>query len=97
MKNDSRSLVAFAPSLFQLDTGKALDPKKSYVVVWNDFLANGGDGTKDALAGVPNVIHGHLLRDVVADGLRARKGKVVNSVADPLLDATKPRLKRCSR
>lgn len=75
--------------------GKPLDPKKSYTVVWNDFLANGGDGTKEALEGVEQTFHPkYVMRDVVAEGLRTRKTPL-NSVKEPALDPKKPRLKPC--
>lgn len=75
--------------------GKPLNPTKRYTVVWNDFLANGGDGTKEALEGVEQRFHSaYVLRDVVAEGLRARKTPL-NSAKEPVLDPKKPRLKTC--
>lgn len=80
--------------LYDLSTGKRLGAKKIYTVVWNDFLANGGDGTRDALTGIGQTLHpGHLLRDVVIEGLKARKAPI-NSAQEPLLDPKKVRLKR---
>ena len=74
-------------------TGKPLPPKEKQVIVFNDFLANGGDGTKGALEGVEITFHPqYLLRDVLAEGLKARKS-AVNSTKEPALDPKKPRLK----
>lgn len=79
--------------LFDFATGKPLDGKKKYVIVWNDFLANGGDGTKDALAGLEPKLHPeHLLRDAVVEGLKA-KTSPLNPAGAPLLDPKKPRIR----
>lgn len=80
-----------------LVTGKPLVATKKYTLVWNDFLANGGDGTKEVLEGVQQTFHAqYLLRDVVAEGLRARKTPL-NTAKEPALDPKKPRLKNCSK
>lgn len=82
----------------ELATGKPLVPTKTYTVVWNDFLANGGDGTREVLANVEQTFHPqYTLRDVVAEGLRARKGAPLNTAKDPVLDPKKPRLKGCPK
>lgn len=78
-----------------LATGRRLSPTKKYTLVWNDFLANGGDGTKEVLAGVEQTFHAqYLLRDVIAEGLRTRK-KAINSAKEPVLDPKRPRLETC--
>ncbi len=84
---------------FDLATRKPLDPKRRYVVVWNDFLAAGGDGVREALATAPapEIHPSHRLRDVVADGLRARGGRPIHSEEEPALDPRRPRLKVVGR
>lgn len=80
--------------LYDLASGKRLGAKTRYTLVWNDFLANGGDGTREAIARIPMKVHERwTLRDAVADGLKAHAGPL-NPAAHPLLDPRKPRLKR---
>lgn len=85
---------AISARIIDARNGRRIDPKRNYVVVWNDFLANGGDGTKDALDGITNTVHGVLLRDAVADGLALRKTPL-NAESEPVLDPKKPRLLPC--
>jgi 5'-nucleotidase len=80
--------------LFDLATGVRLSATRKYVVVWTDFLAFGGDGTRDALPGVTSVLHEkHLLREAVAEGLALRKAPL-NATDAPLLDPKKPRVRK---
>ncbi|HVO32100.1 MAG TPA: 5'-nucleotidase C-terminal domain-containing protein, partial [bacterium] len=90
----SGSGEATTVKLFDEASGKRLLAKKKYTVVWNDFLANGGDGTRDALPGVTQRIHSsRLLREAVVEGLKAKKAPL-NSAKEPLLDPKKPRIRR---
>ena len=84
------SVKLFDPS------GKPIGAKENVTIVFNDFLANGGDGTKEALSGVDIAFHPqYVLRDVVAESLRTRKTPI-NSAKDPALDPKKPRLRLAS-
>lgn len=79
--------------LFDMVTGKPIGANEKVPVVFNDFLAGGGDGTREALKGIEITYHRqHLLRDVVADSLRSRKTPI-NTPKDPALDPAKPRLR----
>ena len=81
-----------------LASGKPLVATKTYTVVWNDFLANGGDGTREVLATVEQSFHPkYVMRDVVAEVLRERKGAPINTAKEPVLDPKKPRLKGCGK
>ena len=58
-----------------LADGAAIDPEKTYVLATNDFLANGGDGTKTVMDGVgkQNVTEtGKLVRDAFLVFLKAQ-------------------------
>ena len=58
-----------------LADGSAIDPAKTYVLATNDFLANGGDGTKAVMDGVgkKNVTEtGKLVRDAFLTFLKAQ-------------------------
>lgn len=79
--------------LFDPATGKPIGAKENLTIVFNDFLANGGDGTKEALSGIDIAFHSqYVLRDVVAESLRKRKTRI-NTAKDPALDPKKPRVR----
>lgn len=75
--------------------GKPIDPKKTYTVVWNDFLANGGNGMKVLMDKLPpGAVTRHYnatLRDAVVSRIKAKK-EPLNPDSAPLLDPKRPRL-----
>jgi 5'-nucleotidase len=87
----------YTHTLLRIETekGKPLDEKKTYVMVWNDFLANGGDGTKGVIEGLPaGAVERHYnatLRDSAAALLRKNQ-EPLNAEKAPLLDPKKPRI-----
>lgn len=72
--------------------GTKIDPSKTYKIVTNDFLINGGDDFSQAIQ-VVNFKNKHLgpsVRDVLLDSLR--KMKSVNTSENPLIDKAHPRV-----
>lgn len=72
--------------------GTKIDPSKTYKIVTNDFLINGGDDFSQAIQVVnfKNKHLGLLVRDVLVDSLR--KIKSLNTSENPLVDKAHPRI-----
>jgi 2',3'-cyclic-nucleotide 2'-phosphodiesterase (5'-nucleotidase family) len=75
--------------------GKALDDKKTYVMVTSDFLASGGDGTLAKFKLPPEATEttNTIMRDAFADVLRAKKGAAKKIDPLKLYDPKAPRQK----
>jgi 5'-nucleotidase len=58
--------------------GKPLDRNRTYTILTSDFLASGGDGLFAHVGLVPGAVHATdtIVRDAIADVLRARKGTI---------------------
>jgi 2',3'-cyclic-nucleotide 2'-phosphodiesterase (5'-nucleotidase family) len=73
--------------------GKALDDKKTYLIVTSDFLASGGDGTLAKFKLPPETTEttNTIMRDAFADVLRAKKGAAKKIDPLKLYDPKAPR------
>jgi 5'-nucleotidase len=77
--------------------GKPLDPGRSYTILTSDFLASGGDGLFAHVGLAPGDVQvtDTIVRDAVADVLRARKGTIDPSLLPRRLEYPGERPVRC--
>jgi 5'-nucleotidase len=79
----------------ETSSGQRFDDKKTYTLVWNDFLTNGGNGMKVLMDQLPKDVikrfYNATLRDASLAQIKAKK-EPLNSESKPLLDPKNLRL-----
>lgn len=90
-----RQIVSLNPRALlsvSLIDGSSIDPKRTYQIVTNDFLLNGGDDFKNVIGKITfgNIGHYGMVRDVLIHYIQ--KFQSLNGVDHPLIDPNVPRL-----